>query len=123
MLPVARKKSNERCFPAKSSYKSWLAGFAKRRWSYGRLCRGWESATAMAQLNGAAVAVTGKAEETNGEKRRRCRPYSAAQKQEEATQEPSPCQCEAERGHDGDWNAIEARHRLGVARGYCSPKL
>jgi len=65
----------------------------------------------MAQLNGAAVVATGKAEETNGEKRRRCRPYSAAQKQEEATQEPSPRQREAEHGHGGDWNAIEARRR------------
>ena len=28
-------------------------------------------------------------------------------KDEEATQEPSPCQHEAKRGHDSDWNAIE----------------
>ena len=42
--------------------------------------------------------------EENGEERRRLWLNSAAQKQEEAMKEPSPCQREAEDGHARAWN-------------------
>jgi len=48
------------------------------------------------------AAATGKAEQGNGDKRRRPRLNSAAQKCKEATQEPSPRQRNAEDGHDRD---------------------
>ena len=33
-LPAARKKSDERRYPVKSSYKDWLAGCARNKRSY-----------------------------------------------------------------------------------------
>ena len=62
-------------------------------------------------LNGAAAPALGKQRKENGEERRRLRPYSAAQKHKEATQEPFPRQREAKDGHGDDLNEIEARRR------------
>ena len=54
MLPAVRKKSNERRFPAKSSYKGGSAGFATHRRSWDRLCRGWYALWRWCELAGAA---------------------------------------------------------------------
>ena len=53
--------------------------------------------------------ATGKAEQGNGDERRRPRLNSVAQKRKEATQEPSLRQCDAEDGHGHDWKPKEGR--------------
>ena len=63
------------------------------------------------KLNGAMAVATGKAEQGNGDERRRPRLNSVAQKRKEAMQEPSPRQCDAEDGHDGDWKPEDGRRR------------
>ena len=65
------RKATHSGSPVESSFNGWSAGCARSKRSYDRLCRGWERMTATAQLNGAAVAATGKTEEQNGEKPRR----------------------------------------------------
>ena len=73
-----------------------------------------EMATALrrrCELDGAIAAATGKAKQGNGDERRRPRLNSVAQKRKEATQEPSPCQHDAEDGHDRDWKPKEGHQR------------
>ena len=88
-----------------------------------RLCSDWKDTTAMTQARWSNGGGIGKTEETNGKKRRRWRPYSAAQKHKEATQEPSLRQREAKDGHECAWKPEEGRRRWGGFLGYCSPKL
>ena len=63
------------------------------------------------KLDGAAAVASGKQRRRNGEERRRRRHYNTAQKQKEATQEPSPRQREAEDGHGRAWKQKEDRRR------------
>jgi len=67
-------------------------GFAETAMALRRRCK----------LDGAMAAATGKAEQGSGDKRRRFRLNSVAQKHKETMQEPSPRQRNAEDGHDRD---------------------
>ena len=76
-------------------------GFAETAMALRRRC----------ELDGAMAAATGKAEQGNGDERRRPRLNSAAQKRKEATQEPSLCQHDAKDGHNRDWKPEEGRRQ------------
>ena len=91
VLPAARKKSNERCFPANSSCNCRSVECARsKRSSDGALPRlvCTEEAVRARRSYGGGV---GKTEEEKGDERRRHKLYMTARKQEEATRESSPC--------------------------------
>ena len=69
VLPAARKKSNERGFPAKSSDQNWLAGCARSRRSWNKLCRDGGGTTATANARRSSGDGDWKTEEESGEKR------------------------------------------------------